>query len=83
MSDTKFTKGVWEATEHLYNGSYEVSNTHSGEQICYLNQGVYNAHLIAASPEMYAMLGEIMRDVSQVNVIEIRKLLEKARGKCE
>ena len=87
MSDTKFTKGVW-SMRNGYIGVIDQSDTQSYGMmlnICSMdtwdfNNWKSNAHLIAAAPEMYEMLDEIMRDVSQVNVIEIRKLLEKARG---
>jgi hypothetical protein len=74
----KFTKGKWESVEHLYNGSYEVTDIHSGEHICYLRQGVYNAHLIAAAPQMYKALDDLAngRGVD----FPIEQLLAKARG---
>ena len=80
MSEAKFTKGIWESVEHLYNGSYEVTNSHSGEQICYLNQGEHNAHLIAAAPEMYAELENLLCLEGIINTSKIKAVLAKARG---
>lgn len=88
----KFTKGEWKPIEHLYNGSFEVISGQSGERIAYLNQGEHNAHLIAASPEMYEML-EILTHTcrlmtsktplkSEFEALQagIEQVLSKARG---
>jgi hypothetical protein len=91
--NTKFTEGVWQISR-LYNTLLEINV--NGLSICELDccgdfnekTGVINptkeeranAHLIAAAPDMYALLSKINDDSSQVNVIEIRKILTKARG---
>jgi len=41
---------------------------------------IANAHLIAAAPEMHAMLKSISDDPSQTDVVAIRRILKKARG---
>lgn len=63
MNEAKFTKGPWGVT-HFANGQMrvyrigrtchepDIANTHG-------DNDVSNAHLIAAAPEMYAMLEDL------------------------
>ncbi|CAM0013761.1 hypothetical protein VPHK373_0076 [Vibrio phage K373] len=84
MSEAKFTKGPWVARGKTPSRIYgmqrkdkEVIVAATGSVI---NEAGANAHLIAAAPEMYELLEFISENPSETNVIEIRKLLAKARG---
>jgi len=96
MSETKFTKGEWNCIDGTIIGEQVlfVHATELGVNkgiVCRLTKQVdthislsleeiANAHLIASAPDMYAMLNFIENNPSELNVIHIRKLLEKARG---
>ena len=97
MSDPKFTPGPWKIKpyKHYMNRkSYVVRNTHtitteSGlREICKVLTGLKadgNLHLIAAAPEMYEMLEEILaRELiapeKTQTLNDIKELLKKARG---
>ncbi len=88
MSEAKFTQGKWTAriddsavqTSLIYlsdKGGFDLS----GSPDC-----IANAHLIAAAPEMYEMLGEINNWFIKESVFsgdghnDIEILLAKARG---
>lgn len=67
MSDTKFTKGEWEAV--IYSGEHKVE-VWSGDDQIYANGSVTdkemefaNAHLIAAAPDMYQMIDELSSEL--------------------
>jgi 3D (Asp-Asp-Asp) domain-containing protein len=99
MSETKFTKGEWVKNDELTvrTGAFgfistELSGaTHSG-----FRERGYNAHLIAAAPEMYAML-ESLVDMQNKNyghgmethiklaamAKDIQALLAKAQGETK
>lgn len=92
MSETKFTKGEWHVQD--YN---EIDGTIRVNQgnivITYANhteESEANAHLIAAAPEMYAMLEGLLKNLlkgEECDVFEkdasIESLLAKARGEHE
>ena len=89
MSNEKFTQGEWlvikdaDLMDKIITTKDRISNLKP--PICcidtLLTESIANAHLIAAAPDMYRMLKNIEEDSSQVNVITIRRLLAKARGK--
>ena len=92
MSEVKFTKGEW-IKSHQANGEVYVTHRdmrrNSGRFICTLQgrDDVANAYLIAAAPEMYAMLQrwvdsyECVDDNYQDGVnSDTIDLLAKARG---
>ena len=90
MSGEKFTKGEWEVSnaypsvdilhEHpaVWSGGYCVA------QMCDLEESTANAHLIAAAPEMYHALNDIVKlgldDDCKINIDSLKRLLAKARG---
>ena len=92
MSETRFTKGPW----HVHNNDVFLEIVSEEGQIAntcasghYFDNGdcvngvtaVANSHLIAAAPEMYAMLENLSDcDENQMHRLEINKLLAKARG---
>ena len=93
MSETKFTNGEWETSYRKNkNGMYSQDvYCEKGETICTCDwypvdegSGVTstnresNAHLIAAAPEMYAMLESLQLDVE--GDMKREQLLAKARG---
>lgn len=64
------------------NGRHQISEVRGGN-VCMIwncKDKERNANLIAASPEMYELLEFISENPSETNVIEIRRLLAKARG---
>lgn len=88
MSDTKFTKGRWEVD---INASWQ-----NPRNICKISdvvgvstslievdgEAVYDAHLIAAAPDMYVMLEDLFDGggLHRLDEIAIVELLAKARG---
>jgi len=84
----KFTKGEWKVS------GFRVSCKGSGyiakalEVFMDKSERTANANLIAAAPEMYAMLNAIETVLSgnseynadEINIDYVRKLLSKARG---
>lgn len=94
----KFTPGSWLAhTERDYSAVYADSGN---IEVCYCDTQMEdddnhtvaaNAHLIAAAPEMYALLNNILNDLETDGGIslndnaanDIRGLLAKARGEVE
>lgn len=83
MSEVEFTKGEW--CIRLVDGKFAIMRHDTGYGICSTvmcdDTDKANSHLIAAAPEMYAML-EILSDCdeNQMHRLEINKLLAKARG---
>ena len=103
--NTKFTKGKW-VLSTLYNSLIQIHS--NGVDICEVDcNGDYieeiatinptdeelaNAHLIAAAPDMYTMIGELTDMVDKLNEgfnadhkaielsIKAESLLAKARG---
>ena len=97
MSETKFTKGPWgiEYDGHEANIIGPVPYTSDQRDIAYVNSEVgdidgfacgvtaqANAHLIAAAPELYAALAELVRihKTSHVTWDDAELALAKARG---
>jgi hypothetical protein len=92
MSETKFTKGDWVIEASNY-GILDVVVLDADWQICQFTRSddaSHDAHLIAAAPEMYAMLEDLAQECQcdcgykSCRVERIRKdiddLLTKARG---
>lgn len=81
MSIPKFTQGDWSWGYDDSTSSMIQVDSDVGCAICRL-QGEGNANLIAAAPEMYAMLESIRENFGfkDVNGVEIDELLAKARG---
>jgi hypothetical protein len=92
MSEAKFTKGEWWVN---HTGKHHNNPEISQHEICYSKEGecvvdhvydVNDAHLIAAAPEMYEMLNNILDErvgVAKNDYVlddEIESLLAKARG---
>ena len=93
MSETKFTKGEWQVSGdglNVNSGGCRVARAYSGSNIAYVQPARANAHLIAAAPEMYAIIANIVKysklNDSSVNeythnsILSFEKLLAKARG---
>lgn len=106
MSDTKFTKGEWEVADGTKIGEQvlfiHIPEMESrGKVVCRLTRVVYthiplseqdiaNAHLIAAAPELYAMLEGLLChfksgdsdhfELNDAKIPELDNLLAKARG---
>jgi len=86
VSDTKFTKGPWEVD----NGARIYCDDLTGSIVAEAcgfefvsrckEEEIANAHLIAAAPEMYAMLDDLRQYVGDESREEIEELLAKARG---
>lgn len=86
MLEEKFTKGEWRVT-HFANGQMRIFRYGRDYKepdiaITYGENDVANAHLIAAAPEMYNFLDDLLRnhDLGVDMDDEIEKLLAKARG---
>ncbi len=85
MSKTQFTAGPWHVTEYM--SDYVIDGA-DGFDVCNVinNDDIdrHNANLIAAAPEMYAMLEKLSMQLTAINahkaVDEIERLLAKARG---
>lgn len=89
--DTKFTKGPWAVAK---NSSYfdigaDYNHIHNGlgEHVCIgvMADQEANAHLIAAAPEMYEALDDVVKqitsaDIHGIDIELIIELLAKARG---
>lgn len=86
MSEAKFTKGPWGRTLFA-NGQprvYRIGRDYKEADIAHThgNDDVANADLIAAAPEMYAMLEKLLEPYGREDVSDeqIEALLAKARG---
>lgn len=99
MSEEKFTKGEWKATKvqdrlfRIDSECCEIAKTirwNGSESHKYNDEVEANAHLIAAAPEMYEMLDEVLNvlghELNPTNksyIKAIKELLAKSRGeKC-
>ena len=82
MSEVKFTKGEWKVERFVNNKGFEISFNDDGEVVSDYVYEEADAHLIAASPEMYAMLQELLDGGSlhRMDAKAISELLAKARG---
>ena len=86
MSETKFTKGEWFAIvddECCFIDTYKkglIADLEKSDAPC--DEAEANAHLIAAAPDMYAMLEYLREDYGLLTDVgkDIDKLLAKARG---
>ncbi|MBX2848943.1 MAG: hypothetical protein KTR16_11525 [Acidiferrobacterales bacterium] len=74
MSEAKFTKGEWVASEGVGGGAI-VYIPNGGFDISGIPDAIFNAHLIAAAPEMYEFIETHMGGYP-----EAEDLLAKARG---
>jgi hypothetical protein len=85
-TETKFTKGKWVAVPKSEDGAVILcgnnANLVSGKNIIFMNDKVYDSHLIAAAPEMYGMLRNLLcnYEIGLEVDNEIDELLAKARG---
>ena len=79
MSNTNFTKGEW-CVNALVNGrGFDISfNDDDGECVVEIVHDEHDAHLMAASKKMYAMLEKLQLSVA--DEIERDELLKSARG---
>lgn len=104
MSDPKFTKEEWEVANGLLVGDQVLFvHAYPKQVICRLtkqvdttpltDEDVANAHLIAAAPEMYALLDGLVEYLDEItlsysydmderdkHISNINQLLTKARG---
>lgn len=90
MSKTKFTQGPWEVNttyDELWgNDVWYQTEYHSvqanGDTIASDVSCKADAALIAAAPEMYAMLETLLNDYEEGSIVhgQISALLAKARG---
>lgn len=79
----RFTKGEWIAETELFGGRQTalIYIEGGGFDISGAPDAIANAHLIAASPEMYRFIQEqILLDLHPIEEDRARKLLAKARG---
>ena len=87
MSEPKFTKGPWK----LFNAKGDIVSTETGDIIIRWDdshtddQQIADARLIAAAPEMYDLLLDIVTDYQcmpnpAVMADKIEAVLKKARG---
>lgn len=86
MCNTRFTKGPW-GLDFDYSSVINVisENELEGSPFVCDTQHEPDAHLIAAAPEMYAMLEEIMINTTSTGgedwfYDDVKELLAKARG---
>ena len=84
-NETKFTAGPWVAGDISdYDGTTTITGGITGRKICQIGyskpEDDANIDLIAAAPEMYAMLEAIEAGNGQPNCDDILALLAKARG---
>ncbi|CAH9016774.1 hypothetical protein VPHK165_0084 [Vibrio phage K165] len=82
MSEAKFTKGEWEVkSTSLHPARIKVKDKKGMEgKVIGDVRNISDANLISSAPEMYELLEFISENPSETNVIEIRRLLAKARG---
>ncbi|AUR87388.1 hypothetical protein NVP1100O_47 [Vibrio phage 1.100.O._10N.261.45.C3] len=103
MKEAKFTKGPWVLIDGQFSSEVEITTENRQEnskgKICEMDiyfdgqHGIEqpaNAHLIAAAPEMYEMLAEVLHnmevgnsDHTEINdamIPRVSALLAKARG---
>ena len=82
MSEAKFTKGEWEVkSTSIHPARIKVKDKKGmNGRIIGDVRSIEDANLMALAPEMYELLEFISENPSETNVIEIRKLLAKARG---
>jgi cytochrome c len=85
--NTKFTKGEWNVTTHKNIATGSVSHAINRIDGCLtMEQGINNAHLIAAAPDMYAMLEALkwvlfaIGNGVSLETSQVDALLAKARG---
>lgn len=91
MSELKVTKGDWVVDVYSGHGQVDVISE-CGRKILHCNkrhfggsltcEDLANAHLIAAAPEMYALLEDYVQllEFDGYHVNDIKDLLAKARG---
>ena len=84
MSEAKFTNGEWRVEPFVNGNAYEIAHNDDGEVIAEYVYDLPDAHLIAAAPEMYAMLEKIVSPYGREDVSDeqIENLLSKARGEA-
>lgn len=83
MNEAKFTKGEWRVERFVDDKGFDVTFSDDGEVIADYVYDEFDAHLIAAAPEMYDyLLHMIEHDVINDSSIEreVKSLLAKARG---
>lgn len=91
MSEPKFTKGPWNHVRYEHDDypqdDYSYIVNPERKEICVMDycggDDYNNADLIAAAPDMYAMLEELATCGAIANGLytaEIKKLLARARG---
>lgn len=90
-NEAKFTKGPWSHIRYEHDDypqdDYSYIVNPEGKEICVLDycggDDYNNADLIAAAPEMYAFLEDLLgRFRNDEFAPEIEKLLKKARGEA-
>ena len=83
MSETKFTRGPWEISKHQDGSSLIVIGPEDWDiaRVDYPDRNP-NAHLIAAAPELYETLEEVIRisDRKHDAWDKAKAALAKARG---
>jgi hypothetical protein len=90
MIETKFTKGPWSAKrqgEFNFNVCVLSRRVSVYSSVKAVNDAIFDAHLIAAAPDMYALLDEISDGLLEAGGFgncelakRIEELLAKARG---
>ncbi len=87
MSETKWTPGPWiqEDRDILSVALIDAENPKRGREVIAAAHIEANAHLIAAAPELYEALAEMVAgwegfDVNDDAANRVRALLAKARG---
>ena len=90
MSEPKFTKGPWYSYSHDFKDCLDEYYTEWGVSSSYTKRGICtmlgadsedeinaNAALIAAAPEMYVMLEQLVEAVKTLNAISLIKIKDK------
>ena len=81
IMDTKFTKAPWIVTEIADTAYIDHEGTEFAIARMFENGLTANAHLIAASPDMYELLEGILSEHLESDVKnEIEEVLKSARG---
>ena len=103
MKEAKFTKGEWKATPDKWDDCHVTSTERAGMvEICKISsvyfddedkndfeiEQIANAHLIAAAPEMYELLKDMVDSINCGDEhgldsewhVEASRVLAKARG---
>jgi hypothetical protein len=86
MNEAKFTKGDWRVERFVNNKGFEIAFNDDGEVVADYVYEESDAHLIAAAPDMYDAMQELVDRVERGEVRSVKTyhkfkaILTKARG---